>query len=150
MRPGGENPRPDDLAFCDPLLLRHDPFDGFAADGQRRGNAVIQVELGLPFLVMHVGIDETGKRGQTVGLDDAGALGNSDAGNRTHRLDALAFDHDRRVLERRAAAAVDQKPDFEHQDLGSCRLRVGQRIWQRAETEKTQISPKVFHNRKRG
>src|SRR3954470_12172283 len=115
---GGPDPRSADFAHLGAFFLRQSPravllrFDLHAG-----GDAEMQIDLAPERFPMAVTIYKSGKDMLAVDDDDMAARRYLHLAAASHRLDAVAFDDDNGILDRRPAGAVDQRPALDHEVL---------------------------------
>jgi hypothetical protein len=66
---------------------------------------------------MAVTVDEAGQHGLAADVDDLAAGGDFDLAAPTNGPEAIAVDHDHRILDRRTSGAVDQSAALEYGHL---------------------------------
>ena len=115
------------------LVVHLDAFESVVAEALDGRDAVLSVEpqllddlltqwqLLVPCAEVPMRIDEPGHDGFSRHVDWRGPGGNPDRGRRADRLDAAIGDHDCRLLDRRAAGAIDHSPaGQDHGAIGRC------------------------------
>ena len=133
--------QPDDIRiingqrFAFLLVMHLDAFDSVVAEALERGDAILSVEpqllddlltqwqLLVPGTEVPMGIDEPGHDGFSRHVDWRGPGGDPNGGGRADRIDAAIGDDDRRLVERRAAGAVDHPPAGQDHGAIGRRLR---------------------------
>jgi hypothetical protein len=86
-----------------------------------------------------MGIDEPRHDRFSRHVDGRGPGGDPDRGGRADRIDTTIGDHDRRLLERRAAGAIDHSPAG--QDHGAIGRRLRGRGLEREHRQSQQRAP---------